>query len=235
MQEQAMHTASRRPVADSVRVAMRRKETVVCAYVSVAARRAALSSAIAGLLLSGCAEVVHSPAKQSARGARVAGVSYSQPRPARDVEVVAAARPPAKAPQPAAPPPPDILFDSRRIEAVGTLLIEDIMPLIRQAPRLKDEVDAALRESDKKAQEITCIGRRIDGSWKHLAGARVQPYACKIGERWLEITAELRISGASGEHYSTVSDLAAQNAKSIKETNPRWTWTTTKPRDWFLE
>ena len=109
MQEQAMHTASRRPVADSVRVAMRQKETVVCAYVSVAARRAALSSAVAGLLLSGCAEVVHSPAKQSARGARVAGVSYSQPRPARDVEVVAAARPPAKAPQPAAPPPPDIL------------------------------------------------------------------------------------------------------------------------------
>jgi hypothetical protein len=205
----------------------------VSSCVIIAARHAALLSAAAGLLLSGCAEIVYSPAKPSARGARVAGVSYSKPRPAR--QVVAAARPPAKAPQPAAPPPPDILFDSRRIEAVGTLLLEDIMPLVRQAPRLKDEVDTALGDAAKTVQDVTCIGRRIDGGWKHLAGARVQPYACKIGNRWLEISAELRISGASGEHYSTISELAAQNARSIKETNPRWTWTTAKPRDWFLE
>ena len=109
------------------------------------------------------------------------------------------------------------------------------MPLVRQAPRLKDEVGSALRQANAKAQDVICIGRRIDGSWKHLAGARVQPYVCKIGERWLEITAELRISGARGERYSTVSDIAAQNARTIKETNPRWNWTSIKPRDWLLE
>ena len=144
------------------------------------------------------------------------------------------------APQPARKLKPeaqtsDTLFDSRRIEAVGTLLLDDIMPLVRQAPRFKDEIGSALRQAKAKAQDVICIGRRIDGSWKHLAGARVQPYVCKIGERWLEITAELRISGARGERYSTVSDIAAQNARTIKETNPRRTWTTIKPRDWLLE
>ena len=200
---------------------------------SATVRRAALCSAVAGLLLSACADTHSAPARQVTRSVK-ATPSYSAPRPARNPEV-AAARPPAKAPQPAPLPPSDTLFDSRRIEGVGTLLLDDIMPLIRQAPRLKDEVDTALRDANAKAQDVICIGRRIDGSWKHLAGARVQPYACKIGQRWLEITAELRVIGTSGEHYSTVNDIAAQNARTIKETNPRWNWTTTKPREWFLE
>jgi hypothetical protein len=131
--------------------------------------------------------------------------------------------------------PSDTLFDSRSIEAAGTLVLDDIKSLIRQAPRLKDEITSALRNAKTTARDVVCIGRRIDGSWKYLAGARVQPYVCRIGERWLEITAELRISGASGEHYSTVNVLAAQNARYIKETNPRWTWTDIKPRDWLLD
>lgn len=200
---------------------------------SAAARRTALCCAVAALLLSACADTYHRPARQVSHSARKP-VTHSAPKPA-GIRETAAARPPATAPQPAPPPPSDTLFDSRRIEGVGTLLLEDVMPLVRQAPRLRDEVDAALREANKTAQDVICIGKRIDGSWKFLAGARVQPYACKIGERWLEITAELRVSGAGGEHYSTVSDIAAQNARTIKETSPRWTWTTTKPRDWFLE
>jgi hypothetical protein len=63
----------------------------------------------------------------------------------------------------------------------------------------------------------------------------VQPYTCQIGQRWLEITADVRVSGASGEYYSTVSDIAAQNATRIIETNPRWVWTDTKPSNWPLE
>lgn len=202
-------------------------------YGSAASRIGTLCGVVAGLLLSACADTYSSPARQPGRSAK-APVSNGAPRTPRNQEL-AAARPPAKAPPPAPTPPADTLFDSRRIEAVGTLPLEDILPLIRQAPRLKDEVDAALRDVNGKAANIICIGRRIDGTWKYLAGARVQPYACKIGERWLEITAELRISGAGGEHYSTVSDIAAQNARTIKETSPRWTWTTTKPREWFLD
>ena len=60
------------------------------------------------------------------------------------------ARPPAKAPQPAPLPPSDTLFDSRRIEGVGTLSLAEIMRLVQQNPRLRDEVDAAQRESGKE-------------------------------------------------------------------------------------
>ena len=66
---------------------------------SAAVRRAALCSAVAGLLLSACADTHSAPARQVTRSVK-ATPSYSAPRPARNPEV-AAARPPAKAPQPA--------------------------------------------------------------------------------------------------------------------------------------
>jgi hypothetical protein len=132
-------------------------------------------------------------------------------------------------------PPAGPLFDSRRLEGGGTMLLDDIMSLVRLSPRLLDEVQSALRDLNKTAQDITCIGKRIDGRWRHLAGARVQPYTCRFGARWLEISADLRILGRRGESYEAVSDAAMRNASSIKESNPRWGWTTTKPRDWFLE
>jgi hypothetical protein len=209
---------------------MRRKETVVYAYVAVVSRLAALSSVVAGLAVSGCADFFYSPEKQVSRSAKVTATRSAPMAASR----VAAARPLPKPPQPAPPPPVDTLFDSRRVEGVGTLALAEIMPLVRQNPRLRDEVDTALRESGAAADTTTCIGKRV-GNWRYLAGARVQPYTCKIGARWLEITADVRVSGPGGEYYSTVSDIAAQNATRINESNPRWTWTDAKPSNWPLE
>ena len=185
---------------------------------TIVVRTPALVIAIASPLLSVGADV-HSAPTRHVDNAR-ASLNSRAPQPAHKLKHGPADAPP---------------FDSRRIEAIGTLLLDDIMPLVRQAPRLKDKVGSALRQANVKAQDVICIGRRIDGTWKHLAGTRVQPYVCKIGQRWLEITAEVRISGARGERYSTVSDIAAQNARTIKETKPRWNWVSIKPRDWLLE
>jgi hypothetical protein len=127
------------------------------------------------------------------------------------------------------------LFDSSRLESTGSLLLEDIMKLIRQSPRLADEVNSALDEIKTTPQDIACIGRRMDGRWRYLAGARVQPYICRFGARWLEISADLRVYGRRGESYRTVSEIATTNARTIKESNPRWTWTSTRPREWLLE
>jgi hypothetical protein len=127
------------------------------------------------------------------------------------------------------------MFDARGIDGTGTLLLQDIMGLVRQAPRLQSEVDAALRQINKTAAEVTCVGKRIDGRWRYLAGARIQPYACRFGERWLEINAELRVLGRRGESYEKVSEPAMKGARVVRETNPRWNWTTEKPRDWFLD
>src|SRR5204863_7950571 len=133
------------------------------------------------------------------------------------------------------PAPTYTRFESRRLEDTGTLLLDEIMALVQQAPRLRDDVETALRALNKTPQEITCIGKRVSGRWRHLPGARVQPYTCKIGEQWLEISADLRITGSRGEGYQTDSDVAAQNAKEIKETNPRWNWSNEQPSSWFLE
>ena len=197
----------------------RREMEHIPANLTIVVRIPALVVAVASPLFSICADA-HSAPAQHVDNAR-ASLNSSASQLAHKL------KPEAQ--------PSDALFNSRRIEAVGTLLLDDIMPLVRQAPRLKDEVGSALRQANVKAQDVICIGRRIDGTWKHLAGARVQPYVCKIGERWLEITAELRISGARGERYSTVSDIAAQNARTIKETKPHWNWVSIKPRDWLLE
>jgi hypothetical protein len=156
-------------------------------------------------------------------------------RRAKPMEVYPQVPPPAKTPDVGGPAPSDRLFDSRRLEGTGTLLLGDIMNLVRQSSRLADEVTSALRDVKKQASEIVCIGKRMDGGWQYLAGARVQPYICKIGDRWLELGADPVVRGARGETYVALSEVARKNARSVKESNPRWTWTSEKPRAWFLE
>ena len=163
------------------------------------------------------------------------GVDPQRPRTVTGHHDASPSQPGKAGPQGGAPLPSSQRFDSSRLEGSGSMLLEDIMGLVRQSPRLADEVASALRESGRTARDITCIGKRIDGRWRHLAGARVQPYVCRFGERWLEIGADLRIYGARGESYGTVSDVAARNAKVIRETDPRWAWTSARPRQWFLE
>jgi hypothetical protein len=126
-------------------------------------------------------------------------------------------------------------FDTRQFESVGTMLLADIGRLVRRSPILAGEVKAALRELKKTPNDITCIGRRIDGGWRYLAGARVQPYACQIGKRWLEIQAELRILGRRGEIYTRAGRAAMKNARIIREVRPRWNWTDQRPQDWILD
>src|SRR5262245_35751037 len=121
-----------------------RGEEHIPASLTIVARTAVLVIAVAGALLSSCT-AAHLPPAKHADNAR-ASVNTSARQPARKLKPEA--------------PPSDTLFDSRRIEAVGTLQLDDIMPLVRQAPRLKDEVDSALRQANAKAQDIICIGRR---------------------------------------------------------------------------
>jgi len=213
---------------------------VVKSNASIAIRLATLGTAAACLLLTACADTLDACTKTTVSCSKTTnGNRRHSPAPTRKADsprADAAARLAATAPLPAEKPAPtDTLFDSRRLEGTGTLPLYEIMTLVRQAPRLHDEVETALHALNKTPQEITCIGKRVGGRWRHLAGARVQPYTCRIGDQWLEISADLRITGSRGEGYQMDSDVAAENAKEIKETNPRWNWTNEKPPHWFLE
>ena len=103
-------------------------------YAFVASRWTTLCVAAVAVLLSACADTVATKSKPAASRQHAAARAPDAParRPA------AATPSAAKAPQPEAAIPSDVLFDSRRIEGAGTLLLGDIMPLVGQAPRLRD-------------------------------------------------------------------------------------------------
>jgi hypothetical protein len=171
-------------------------------------------------------------------------LSIAPPAPPAPNAAPATEKPPQSlAGAPTAPPPlgsaeparPPRVFDTRQIEGGGTLLLKDIMALVRQSPLLASEVAAALKKLGRTPADTPCVGKHLDGRWRHLAGARVEPYVCRIGERWLEIRADLEVRGRRGETYVTASDITRRNARSVRESNPRWTWRTTRPADWILD
>ena len=112
----------------------------------------------------------------------------------------------------------------------GTLLLEDIVGFVGQSPKLMSVIADALPK-DKEFATVTCVGQRISGAWEGLPGARVSPYACHLGDRWLEIKGEVRIYGPRGELYDLKDPVAVKNAKYISESNPTWAWLEKGPRD----
>ncbi len=153
---------------------------VASSYGSAAVRRAALCSAVAGLLLSACADTYHSPAE--AGDPQRKGVSRQQraqvrrqpggrSRPAAGQR--AAARPSRR--------PPTRSSTRAASRAWGRCCWTTSCRLSARRRGSRTRSTRRCARPNTKAQDIICIGRRIDGTWKHLAGARVQPYACKIG------------------------------------------------------
>jgi len=74
-----------------------------------------------------------------------------------------------------------------------------------------------LSEGNKKQGDVTCIGMRFPGQWKHLGGLRVPPYACDFGALWLQIRATVRITDRRGQAFETITDKAMNNATNVSE------------------
>ena len=124
---------------------------------------------------------------------------------------------------------PALAFDTNKLGQMGTLFLDDLMPLIARTPKLKDEVDAALTAAKKKAEETHCVGMRFPGQWVHLGGERVSPYTCDFGGKWLIINATVRVTGRSRQLYEAITPAAMKNAIKVSETNLTWSWTTEDP------
>jgi len=115
-------------------------------------------------------------------------------------------------------------FDSEHLGQVGSIYLDDLWPLIEQTPKLKREFEEALSKSDK-THDI-CWGQRFPGAWEHLAGERVAPYHCEIGDQVLEIKAKVRLMGKNGKVYEKITPEAMRNAINISQTNLTWEWMT---------
>jgi hypothetical protein len=117
-------------------------------------------------------------------------------------------------------------FDTSKLGQWGSLGLDDLTPVIAKSARLQQEIGEVLSESDKKQEDVTCVGMRFPGQWKHLGGLRVSPYACDFGTMWLQIFASVRITDRRGQAFETITAKAMNNATNVSETNLIWKWTT---------
>jgi hypothetical protein len=124
---------------------------------------------------------------------------------------------------------PVMAFDTGKLGQGGSLTLDEIMPLIAASNELRAQVKRALAERKKKRADILCDGMRFPGQWTQLGGARVSPYSCDFGGRWLQIEATVRITDSRGRAFEAITPEALKNAATVRETKPTWKWTTEDP------
>jgi hypothetical protein len=128
-------------------------------------------------------------------------------------------------------PAPAIAFDTTKLGQGGSLMLDDLINVIRQAPKLADEIDAAVAASGKTPDRIICDGMRFPGQWDELGGLRVAPYHCQIGHKWLTIRTKVRITNKNGKVFDEITDQARREAVEVKETDPTWSWSDKEPEE----
>jgi hypothetical protein len=115
---------------------------------------------------------------------------------------------------------------SSKLGQWGSLGLDELTPIIAKSARPQQEISEVLSESNKKQGDVTCVGMRFPGQWKHLGGLRVSPYACDFGALWLQIRATVRITARKGQAFEAITDKAMNSATNVSQTNLIWKWTT---------
>ena len=119
-----------------------------------------------------------------------------------------------------------LAFDTSKLIQFGTLFLDDLTPVIAKLAPLQQEINKALSESNKRPEDVHCVGMRFPGPWKNLGGLRVSPYACDFGEKWLQIHSTVRVTDRRGRAFETITAKAMKNATNVSETNLNWEWAT---------
>jgi hypothetical protein len=121
-----------------------------------------------------------------------------------------------------------IALDTTQLGQFGSLGLDEMMPLIDKS-QLRREVTDAVAKTKVKADEIRCDGMRFPGQWRNLGGERTAPYVCKIGDKWLEVRATVRVTGRGGKSFERITPEAMKSGTTVTETNPTWKWTDREP------
>jgi len=101
-----------------------------------------------------------------------------------------------------------IALDTTQLGQFGSLGLDEMMPLIDKSPQLRREVGDAVTKAKVQADEIGCEGKRFPGQWRNLGGGRTAPYVCKIGDKWLEVRATVRVTGRGGKSFERITPEA---------------------------
>lgn len=127
-----------------------------------------------------------------------------------------------------------LAFNTKKLGQWGSLDLSELDKLIGQSPKLKAEVDAALAQVKKTAEQVKCVGQRFPGPWKELGGYRVAPYTCWFADdKWLNISADVKVIDKRGHAFTAPSDRAMKRAVKFIEDRPTWDWTEKDPTGVF--
>jgi hypothetical protein len=109
--------------------------------------------------------------------------------------------------------------------AEGTLGLDEVLAAVAKAPKLVTEIQTELARTNLKAADVTCIGARHGNHWTYLGGGRAAPYECEIGKRTVSIEADRIYFDARGKSLGDLDKADPKRAKTLKESNFKWTWT----------
>jgi hypothetical protein len=124
---------------------------------------------------------------------------------------------------------PALAFDTNKLGQSGSLPLSDLDELISQSAALKQDVAAALTAAKQQASDFICSGNRFPSQWVNLGGMRAASYTCELGGKWLIIEADTPLTDKAGHAYETITPAAMKKVANVKETNPKWKWTTEDP------
>jgi hypothetical protein len=110
--------------------------------------------------------------------------------------------------------------------AGGSLPLEEVLTAVAKAPKLVAEIQAELDKNGRKAAGMVCVGARHGRHWEYLGGGRAAPYECEIGKRSITIEADRVYFDPKGKPLGNVDKANPKRAKTFKEDNFRWSWTT---------
>lgn len=112
------------------------------------------------------------------------------------------------------------------VRAGGSLGLDEVLTAAEKAPKLVAEIKAELDKNSLKVADVICTAARHGNHWKYLGGGRAAPYECDIGKRSITIEADRIYFDARGKSLGNLDKADPKRAKTFKEDNFRWSWTT---------
>ena len=110
--------------------------------------------------------------------------------------------------------------------AGGSLPLQEVLTAVAKAPNLVAEIEAELDKNSLKVAGVICVAARHGNQWKYLGARRAAPYECEIGKRSITIDADSIYFDPKGKSLGNLDKADPKRAKTIKEDNFRWKWTT---------
>src|SRR4051812_32029953 len=91
-------------------------------------------------------------------------------------------------------------FDTQALGQIGTIDLAHVRGW-KDTPRLRGEIEAALRKIGKSAEDVICLGRRFPGEWIKLGGDRAPPFVCHFGDKDLRMRWTVTLVDGRGHRF----------------------------------